>query len=130
MEQIIKTAAVGIICAVCISVVREHIPSFAPFAECAAILAVIFQCIDIFRGVSGTAEKIFSLSLNETEYYSALFKSLLICIASKISADICRDSGNSALAFGVETAGKAAVILIIMPMLLLLAKITEGLVKG
>lgn len=55
---------------------------------------------------------------NGNEFLIIAAKSLGICFLTQISADICRDSGESALAGKVETAGKATLIFISVPLIM------------
>ena len=49
---------------------------------------------------------------------SILLKSLGICLITQIACDTCRDIGETAIASRLETAGKAAMLLLILPMFL------------
>ncbi len=52
-----------------------------------------------------------------TESRELLLRALGIALLSKLTADICRDSGESGLATGVETAGRLEILLLSLPLL-------------
>ena len=45
-----------------------------------------------------------------------LLKALGICLLTQLTADVCRDAGETALATHTELAGKAALLLLILPL--------------
>jgi len=51
------------------------------------------------------------------EIFLPVFKAVGICICVRITAEICRDNGERAVAAAVELAGTAAGILCILPLL-------------
>ena len=51
------------------------------------------------------------------EVFGALLKALGIVLIGRITADLCKDAGESAIASGVELAVKAAVLLTALPLL-------------
>ena len=51
------------------------------------------------------------------EVFGALLKALGIVLIGRITADLCKDAGESAIASGVELAVKTAVLLTALPLL-------------
>jgi stage III sporulation protein AD len=52
-----------------------------------------------------------------SEYFTVILKALGISFIVQIAADICKDFGQNSLAGKVEFAGKAAILIIVMPVL-------------
>lgn len=48
-------------------------------------------------------------------YISSMFKALAICCITHISGELCRDSGESAMGAAAELWGRAAVVVISLP---------------
>ena len=44
-----------------------------------------------------------------------MLKALGMALVSKLCADVCRDSGETALAGGVESAGRIAILVLSLP---------------
>lgn len=63
-----------------------------------------------------------------TGYAAVLLKSLGICLVTQLASDACRDAGESAIASKVELAGKAAVLLVALPLFEEIAKLAVGLI--
>ena len=90
--------------------------SVAVFAVCVPSLSGI---VDMLNDLSRNA------GLNSAEY---LIKALVICLVTQIGSRVCIDYGNSAAAASLETAGKAAVLVISMPVLDELLKMVSELI--
>ena len=52
-----------------------------------------------------------------SEYFSIILKVLGISFIVQVGADICRDLGEESIASKVEFAGKAAILVIVLPVL-------------
>ncbi|MBR5682340.1 MAG: hypothetical protein IKW96_03525 [Ruminococcus sp.] len=79
-------------------------------------------CSSVFIGavvmleypVSEVRDIFLSAGINES-YISAMFKALAVCCITHISAELCRDSGESAMGAAAELWGRAAVVVISLP---------------
>lgn len=85
--------------------------------------------LTLLLGAALTALAVYSLSpiLNETdtllassglstEHTAAVSKAIGICIVTQLAADVCKDAGESALCTAVTLTGKAALILLSLPL--------------
>ncbi|SDB15221.1 stage III sporulation protein AD [Ruminococcaceae bacterium FB2012] len=62
-------------------------------------------------------------------YFKVLFKGLGVCYISGISADCCRDSGQSALASVIEITGRISMIVIAIPLFKAVIELVENLLS-
>lgn len=59
-------------------------------------------------------------------YISLVFKATAICLITQITSDLCRDSGETAIASAAELWGRGAVTFISLPLVrTLISRITE-----
>lgn len=130
MEDILKITAIAVICCVCVLLTKQFRPELSVFIQLAGLVVVIATGMSIIAKVIDFCQGIFSESFLNSGYIVLLLKILGIAVVSKTGSDICRDSGNSALAFAVDFAAKATILFLILPMLESLAEITTGLLKG
>lgn len=130
MEMVIKAAATAFICSAMVVIVGKYIPEYAPFAQIAAVIAVFLSASGVVENVIAYFSDFLSDGVIDTAYILLTFKALGIAIIAQFGADFCRDCGNSALAFALETIAKAAILSMSLPMLKSLAEITAGLLKG
>lgn len=59
-----------------------------------------------------------------------LLKALGICLLTQLTADVCRDAGETALATHTELAGKAALLLLILPMFVQILDLAVTFING
>ncbi|MDE5946535.1 MAG: stage III sporulation AC/AD family protein [Oscillospiraceae bacterium] len=79
-------------------------------------------CIIIFAGAVGiispvlekTSELFTESGVNEG-YIIIVFKAMAICFITQITSDICRDSGENAIASSAELFGRVLIILMSLP---------------
>lgn len=64
------------------------------------------------------------------EYATILLKSVGICFICQFSSDICKDSGQSALAGKVELAGKILILISALPLMEEILETANSLLAG
>lgn len=113
----LKIAGV-IICEILVyTLLKQYKPEFAVISELIAFVILIFMLGDEIRD----ALEAFSLFFEETgitaEYITVLIKVLGISLVTQFSADMCRDSGEAAMASKVEFAGKVIITAASIPII-------------
>ncbi|MDE6834675.1 MAG: hypothetical protein K2J39_10600 [Ruminococcus sp.] len=125
----------------------ENCFSVAIFCICSAIMAVLLKqhcqeqammtalvaCIAVMGGLILFVEplitdisEVFSQAGISESYISLIFKASAICFITQITCEICRDSGENAIASVAEMWGRGAVTFMSMPILkALIEKINE-----
>lgn len=125
----------------------ENCFSVAVFCVCSAIMAVLLRqhcheqslmtalmaCIAVLGGMMVFVEPIisdvsdvFSQAGISDSYISLIFKATAICFITQITCEICRDSGENAIASVAEIWGRGAITFMSMPILkTLIEKINE-----
>jgi stage III sporulation protein AD len=79
-------------------------------------------CSSVFIGavvmleypVSEVRDLFLSAGIPES-YISAMFKAFAVCCITHVSAELCRDSGESAMGAAAELWGRAAIVVISLP---------------
>ncbi len=130
MEDVLKIVAVSVVCSIGVILLRQYRPELTLFGQLAGFSVIMIVGLATITGAIDYCKSIFSDTLIDNGYITLLIKALGIAIVAKIGGDICRDSGNTVLAFGVEFVAKAAILMMTFPMLENLAEITSGLLKG
>lgn len=65
----------------------------------------------------------------KTEYFKVALKAVGIGYVTSFIADICRDSGHTSLASKAELAGKCAIFLLCVPLIISILETAIGFVK-
>ncbi|MDD6276613.1 MAG: SpoIIIAC/SpoIIIAD family protein [Clostridia bacterium] len=128
--EILKFAVTGIICALAVVLVREHRGDISPFVQIAGVTVLALMCISVFIKIFERTKGLLpSSDVIDSGYLDLLIKIVGIAVITKISSDICNDSGNSAISSAVELAGKALILLLCMPLLEAVASLAGGLLE-
>lgn len=102
--------------------------------ELASLASAVAGVLILVYAVSGLAPFIETLSgamksSGAESYFTLMLKALSIALCCQMSAEICRDCGENALASRVELAGKAGIILISLPVIMQLISLAKDMLK-
>lgn len=116
----------------------SNVTAVSGFCIAGALLAVLLKqycreqsmmlslgvCIIVFAGavsiISPVMERLtllFNQSGLDESYISLVFKATAICFITQITSDLCRDSGENAVASVMELWGRISVMLISVPLI-------------
>ena len=112
--NIITVCAFGIVSACIIGIVRLLRPELATLACAVAGVVVLIYTISAIAPFVSFVKGI-ALYNGAESYFTLMLKSLAISFCCKTSSEICKDCGETSLASKIELAGKAAIILISLP---------------
>lgn len=130
MTEAVKIAAVGIVCAVLCVLVKQYRPELEPFVQMGGIIVLAVMLFKYLKIVLDSALGLLNeFDIIDAEYLEILAKVLGIAIITKIGADICSDSGNSALASNVELAGKVMILVLCFSLIKTVARLAGGLLQ-
>ena len=94
-------------------------------AVCAGIM-VLF--VIMFEAPIAEISEIFEMAGIAESYISIVFKTVAICCITHITAEICRDSGESAIASTAELWGRGAVLVLGLPIFRAFLQLIEKLI--
>ncbi|HAZ19358.1 MAG TPA: hypothetical protein DCY74_09465 [Clostridiales bacterium] len=115
---------------ICIAavLVKHYNPAYTPAVAAAGGLILLVPILSSLQSITDTFFSFYQDNPYE-EYFTILMKSAGIGILTATTADICRDSGETALAGKVELAGRVAILLFSLPMMKQLFSFVEELTK-
>ena len=108
-----------VICAVLFAAVVKK--SNREYALLMTILTAILILLAVFQQVAPFLEEIEAIAQSESfdsGYLLVLLKAVGITLVGQTTSSLCKDAGESTLAFAVELASKAALLLVSLPVLL------------
>ena len=116
MSDSFKICAVGIVFAMVCVLIKNYRGEFLIPVRLAAIV-LIFGVITIL--VAPVVKFLYGI-MGQTmplEYIEIILKALAIAYMTQISVEICRESGESSIAFGIETVGKIEIVVLSLPLI-------------
>ncbi len=127
--DITAIAGLGILSAVLCIIVRQYKPEMALGISTACGVLILIAVVSMLSpSVEAITELTETAGLDEG-YAALLLKALAVCYITQLSADCCRDAGESAIASKLELAGKAAIVVISLPVFASLAEIVTNLIN-
>jgi len=126
---IVKIAAIVILASVLSMIVRQYKGEYALVIQLSGIILVILVALSTVDNLLNEVKNLISDTSVNIDFASVLIKILGISIIVEMSADVCRDTGNSALASNVELVGKIIILGMTFPMLKTLISFISGLLS-
>lgn len=118
-----------VLCSLVVCIIFKRLKEeFSLFVRIAITISVFAVSLSIFYPVLSYVSEI-SNNTSIQPYIPILFKALSIAFAVQITADICNDSGESALAERISFFGRAEILVISLPLIKNLFVLTENLLK-
>lgn len=116
--EIAQVVGLAIVAVVLLVVVRPQRPEVAVLLSLTVGLVIFFMVaqrlaavLDFLRDLARRAEV-------DTLYLNTILKIIGIAYIAEIGAQVCRDSGESAVASKVEFAGKVLILMLAVPIVL------------
>ncbi len=125
----IKLAGIIIISLILIVFVRETKKEFSILLTLAAAVGIFLIIADEFSDVTATLKSLTTQSGELNSYISLMVKILGISLLGQFVIDLCKDSGEGALATQTEIATKIIILSMTLPLFETVIKIVTGLLK-
>ncbi len=127
--EVFKVLALLLItCAVCL-VLKEKNSEYALLtAITAGVIVSLIILKNLASPINAIRESLETYGVN-TEYFKVALKAVGIGYVTSFIADSCRDSGQTSLASKAELAGKAAIFVLSVPLIISVLKTAIGFIK-
>ena len=126
-DIVVKAAALGAVCTAAAIVIKRGSGEMALLLSLAVCCAVLVPTLGMAaETVEAMRSAISAAGLSPT-ITAPVLKCVGLGVITRLSADICRDGGQSAVASAVETAGAVGAVCCALPLARMLLKMLEGL---
>lgn len=128
MSEALKIFGTALLCLTVAVVIRTVSGNFSDLVR---VISGIIVCSIIVFSASPILEFVFDISKTSSfgTYLSVMLKCLGMAFLTHICSSVCRDCGEPTLGNYVELAGKIQMVIISLPLIKEILKITEGLVS-
>ena len=117
MSDVMKVAAAAIIAAVLAVVVRRQAPETALLLAICAGTLILLYCSQTLQGIVEFMEHLAELGGLSPAVLTPVIRVTGIAVVTRLSAEFCKDAGESALSAAVETAGSALALAAALPLM-------------
>lgn len=126
----LKIAGVIVLQILVYTLLKQYRPEFATVSEMVCLVILIFMLGDEIRDALESFSYLFEKTGIDVQYIGVLIKVLGISLVTQFTSDMCKDSGESALASKVEFAGKILITAAGIPVIKGFAGFIAGLVNN
>ncbi|MCL2693944.1 MAG: stage III sporulation protein AC/AD protein family [Oscillospiraceae bacterium] len=126
--NIIAIVGLGIVAAVLSVILRQQNREFGIYIPLIAGTLILAAAVTAMRPAIDTVRNLIESTGMNNIYGQTLLKALAICYLTQLTADACKDAGETAIAGKVELAGKIAVVLLSLPLFNSLVQLITGLI--
>lgn len=126
--NIISIAGICIISSIICKLFDSCGKEYALYIKIAASVAILALIVIFVSPIIETIHNLYEQANASEEYLTILFKALGICYITQFTCDICKDSGENALASQAEIAGKIALLILSLPLFNSLTDIISNLI--
>lgn len=116
METVFQILAICLLVAILAAMLKKQTPELALLLAIAAVITVLAVLADALQDITALIERLLSAGGLPRELFLPLLKTAAIALISKITGDLCRDAGQSAIASLVDIAGAFGVIVVSLPL--------------
>ena len=116
MSDSFKICAIGIIFAIVCVLIKNYRGEFLIPVRLAAIVLIFGVVVLLISPIVKFLNNIMGETL-PLEYIEIILKTLAIAYMTQISSEMCRESGESSIAFGIETVGKIEIVILSLPLI-------------
>lgn len=128
MDIVIKAAAIAVVSALCILLIKKSNQELGLAAALAAAAVICFAAVRLFESIL----ELVRYTILQTGLSSALFLPIIKCVGIavvvKVTSDLCKDAGQSGIASALEMLGSAAALFTALPLIYSLLETIGGLI--
>ena len=116
MNAVLYAAIAAILAAICGLLIKRTNGEIALLFSLGAVVVIFLYLLPQVEMLSETA-RAFTESAELTEIIGVMLKALGIVLTARVAVHICKDTGENALAAGVDFAAKIATLLLLVPLM-------------
>jgi stage III sporulation protein AD len=128
MSILIKIAAVAVTGTVLGLVIRKNSPEMALMLTVSLALIALYLAFDTIKGITDFVRSLTDAAKISPAVMAIVLKTIGVSIVTRLSADVCRDAGQSSVASGIELAGAFTALYISLPLFKTVIGMIESLV--
>ena len=127
--DIIKLAGIAIIGVSASILLKDKGKEYSVIIGVITAVIILISAITAFAPVIQFINNIAGQISGSGEYIAIMLKCIGICYICSFAQDLCEENGEKTLASGIELAGRAAVMLLCLPMIKKLAEMAFGMIN-
>lgn len=125
--EIIQIVVIGLCASIFIAILDKQ-KEFSIYISIVASIIIFFIFLDKFSAVITLLNRIKGLIKVEDVYMKILMQILGIAFVTELGSQLCKDSGQKAIASNIEIAGKIIILVLSAPIVLAIISLIESII--
>lgn len=117
MEIVIKAVIIGVIGSILTLIIRRTNPEISTVLTLAVCTVILGLALKLYSSVSEVLELVDLGEAFSSAYTAPVLKCVGIGITARLGSDLCKDSGQEALASSVEICGAVCALYVSLPLI-------------
>ena len=117
MDEVIKIIGIGLISLIIIIIIKQYKPEFAIYISIIAGVIILFVIMDKLGGIISLLKNISSKSGINSGFLELLLKITGISFLAEFAINLCKDSGEGAIASKIEIGSKVIIVSMSIPII-------------
>ncbi len=126
--DIVYVIAIGVIGALFSAVLKQYKPEFAIAVSIVTSMIILIGVIGWIIPIISEIKDMMNRAEISYSYISILIKAVGICYITQFASDVCKDSGQTAIASKIELAGRIAICVSALPLFADLLSLVETII--
>jgi len=126
MDEVIKIIGVGLISLIIIIIIKQYKPEFAIYISIIAGVLIFYLIMDKLEGIINLLKTISSRSGINNQFLELLLKITGIAFLAEFAINLCKDSGEGAIASKIEIGSKIVIVSMSIP---IISSLLEAILK-
>ena len=118
--DIVKVIGIAFVAVIVISLIKNYRSEFAIYASVIAGAIILIMVVNELIPIVNMLQNLSNKMGISSKFFGILLKITGVAYLTEFGANVCKDSGESAIACKVELAGKVLIISLSIPILLAL----------
>ena len=117
MDEVIKIVGIGLISLIIIIIIKQYKPEFAIYVSIIAGILIIYLIFNKLEGLINLLKTISNKSGINNEFLELLLKITGIAFLAEFAINLCKDSGEGAIASKIEMGTKVIIVSMSIPII-------------
>jgi len=117
MDEVIKIIGIGLISLIIIIIIKQYKPEFAMYVSIIAGILIIYLIFNKLEGIINLLKTISNKSGINNEFLELLLKITGVAFLAEFAINLCKDSGEGAIASKIEMGTKVIIVSMSIPII-------------
>ena len=117
MDEVIKIIGIGLISLIIIIIIKQYKPEFAIYVSIISGIIIIYMIFNKLEGIINLLKMISNKSGINNNFLDLLLKITGIAFLAEFAINLCKDSGEGAIASKIEMGTKVIIVSMSIPII-------------